>query len=196
MKKLIITTIALILVCICLNSCQHKVVHLGEMQYDDSIVVQSETAYLPAIALYLTNEIGKHYEQAEHCVPYYSIVATDESNSNDVLVWGDFWILNYNLSGDTLKCVSGGNYAGLMHLTPTNAGYKVTDFEQVADGSGYIESARTIFKDHFREFQSIQSDFQGREELRRQALEEYAEANHLKAVMYQDYGWPAKRIRE
>ena len=46
-------------------------------------------------------------------------VEVDESDSADVRVWGDFWVFNYNISGDTLKTVSGGDHPGLFHLVKT-----------------------------------------------------------------------------
>lgn len=69
-----------------------------------------EKTYLNAVEEYLTDEIRRHYTDGDICIPFYTIIDVDDSNRDDIKVKGDFWVLNYNLVGDTLKCVSGGNY--------------------------------------------------------------------------------------
>lgn len=119
----------------------------------------------------------------------------DERNAEDILVWGDFWVFNYNQVGDTLKCVSGGNHPGLMHICQTDNGFKVTAFEQVEDGSRNLLTAKKIFGEKFDAFQAIHSDERKREKLRADVLTSYVKKHNLKASMYQDYGWPAKKLR-
>ncbi len=76
---------------------------------NDTIIVEKETNYFPAIERYFVNQIGKQYAEAEYCVPFQKIVSVDERDAENILVWGDFWVFNYNRSGDTLKTVSGDN---------------------------------------------------------------------------------------
>ena len=111
-------------------------------------VVSEEELCNVAIENYLVNVIGKNYAEAEYCITSPFIVSTDNGNKYDVLVWGDFWVFNYDLSGDTLKTVSGGNHPGLMHLKRTDNGYEVTSFEEVEDGAGNLESSKRIFGDN------------------------------------------------
>lgn len=153
-----------------------------------------ETNYFPAIDRYLVNEIGKHYAKGEHCVPIHSIVTVDERNGEDILVWGDFWVFNYNQVGDTLKCVSGGSHPGLMHIRQTENGFEITGFDQVEDGSRNLQSAKKIFGDKYDAFHTINSDVEAREKLRANGLAVYAKNHNLNATMYQDYGWPAKKL--
>ena len=119
------------------------------------------------------------------------MVATDESNHDDVRVWGDFWVMNYNLAGDTLKTVSGGSHPGLMHLSKTCGRYEVVSFDAVADGHGYTESAKQIFGDYYDAFIAIASDDEKREMKRGRDLALYVQKHGLHAHCYQDYGWPA-----
>ena len=153
-----------------------------------------ETNYFPAIDRYLVNEIGKHYAPGEHCVPIHSIVTVDERNGDDILVWGDFWVFNYNQVGDTLKCVSGGSHPGLMHIRQTEKGFEVTGFDQVEDGSNNLPSAKKIFGDKYDAFHAINSDAEAREKLRAEGLAVYAKNHDISVTMYQDYGWPAKKL--
>ena len=103
-------------------------------------------------------------------------------------------ILKFNGEGDTLKTVSGGNHPGLMHVRQTDAGFEVTGFDQVADGSDNLKSAKQIFGEKFDAFQAIQSDEQKREQIRTEVLAEYVKSHNLAATLYQDYGWPAKEL--
>lgn len=153
-----------------------------------------ETNYFPAIDRYLVNEFGKRYAEGEHCVPIHPIVTVDERNGEDILVWGDFWVFNYNQVGDTLKCVSGGNHPGLMHIRQTENGFEVTSFDQVEDGSRYLPSAKIIFGKKYNTFHTINSDAEARERLRAEGLAVYAKKHNLSVTMYQDYGWQAKKL--
>ena len=170
-----------------------------DKQYENKRVVllnERETTYFPAIDRYLTDSIGSQYAKGEHCVPIHSIVRVDERNTEDILVWGDFWVFNYNQMGDTLKCVSGGSHPGLMHIRQTAKGFEVTAFDQVEDGSRYLPTAKKIFGDKFDAFKTINSDEKNRERLRAEGLATYAKKNGLAVTMYQDYGWPAKKLKE
>lgn len=161
----------------------------------DSLVVEQEITYYPAIERYLVNEFGKNYAEGEYCIPSYSLVDVDEQNAEDILVWGDFWVFSYNQVGDTLKCVSGGSHPGLMHVQQTENGFEVTAFDQVEDGSRYLPTAKKIFGDKYDAFHAINSDGEQREKVRAEGLADYVRKHKLTATMYQDYGWPAKELK-
>jgi hypothetical protein len=168
-----------------------------DRKYENKRVVllnERETNYFPAIDRYLVDSIGSQYAKGEHCVPIHSIVRVDERNAEDILVWGDFWVFNYNQVGDTLKCVSGGSHPGLLHIRQTEKGFEVTAFDQVEDGSRYLPTAKKIFGDKFNAFKTISSDEKNRERLRAEVLATYAKKNGLAVTLYQDYGWPAKKL--
>ncbi len=168
-----------------------------DRKYENKRVVllnERETNYFSAIDRYLVDSIGSQYAKGEHCVPIHSIVRVDERNAEDILVWGDFWVFNYNQVGDTLKCVSGGSHPGLLHIRQTEKGFEVTAFDQVEDGSRYLPTAKKIFGDKFNAFKTISSDEKNRERLRAEVLATYAKKNGLAVTLYQDYGWPAKKL--
>lgn len=168
-----------------------------DKQYENKEVVlinAQETACLLAIDRYLIQEIGCRYAKGEHCVPIHSIVGVDNRNAEDILVWGDFWVFNYNQVGDTLKCVSGGSHPGLMHVRQTEKGFEVMGFDQVEDGSNYLPTAQKIFGERYEAFHAVNSDEQKREVLRAEVLADYVKAHSLAVTMYQDFGWPAKKL--
>lgn len=163
-----------------------------EKAAEDSVaVVENEDSYLTAVDRYLVDSVGSHYQQGEVCIPCAHIVEVDEQNPDSVLVWGDFWVFNYNVVGDTLKTVSGGSHPGLMYVQKTDEGYKVTSFDQVADGSRNLESAKRIFGDKYKAFHAINSDEKKREEVRGNLISKFVKENNLEVKLYQDYGWPA-----
>jgi hypothetical protein len=178
-------------------ACTNKPVTAVENNEESTeAAIEVETSYFPAIDRYLADSVGSQYAKGEYCVPIHSIVGVDERNAEDILVWGSFWVFNYNQVGDTLKCVSGGSHPGLMHVRQTEKGFEVTAFDQVEDGSSYLPTARKIFGDKFDAFQAASSDEQKREELRADALAAYVRKHGLTATLYQDYGWPARKLEK
>ena len=163
----------------------------GNLAFDERPV---ET-YFDAIDEYLVKEIGQHYPEAEAYIPFHSYIAVDESDPEDIKVWGDFWLLNYNQSGDTLKVASGGNHPGLMHVRQIgDTHFEVTSFEPVGDGSNFTPSAKKIFGDKYEAFSTALADDQKREAIRKASVEEYVHRHNLPIHYYQDYGWPAVKI--
>ena len=160
----------------------------------DSIAQEEETTYFPAIHRYLVDSISSQYAEADIRVPLPTVVAVDESNGEDIKVWGEFWVMNFNQAGDTLKMVSGGSHAGLMHIRQTDKGYTVTGFEQVGDGSLFVKTAKQIFGDKYDAFVAVYSDHEKRNRHHEQLLSEYVKKHHLTATMYQDNGQDAKPL--
>ena len=158
-------------------------VTMGEPPADDT--------YSLAIDRFLIDSIGAYYAEGEYCIPTKTIIDVDDKNTEDILVYGDYWVFNYNLVGDTLKTVSGGDHPGLMHVKQTYDRFEVIAFDRVEDGSDYLPSAQKIFGDKFNEFQHISSDEKTREQNRMKTISEYVKKNNIPATMYQDYGWDA-----
>ena len=136
----------------------------------------------------MAEEVGKNFDRADASIPIVSIVHVDYTDPDDVLAYGDFWVYNYDIEGDTLSCVSGGNYPGVMHLGKDGGGYVVTSFDVVADGSDFDESAKALFGENYDAFMKVYSDGGARDELRKITVSDYANLNGLAVTQYQDYG--------
>lgn len=151
--------------------------------------------YFDAINKYLTDIIGKGYATGEVTIPYSDYCSIDDSSAEDIQVFGDFWVENYNVSGDSLLFVSGGNHSGKMHIKKASGGqFFVVGFDAVGDGSEYLPTAKAIFGDRFEEFQKAYSDNEAREETRKAAISEFVKKNNLAVKYYKDYGWPAVQL--
>ena len=152
---------------------------------------RKEQAVRQAISDYLLREIAPFYLQGELCVSSLMMVREE-----DTCVWGDFWVFWYNVSGDTLKTVSGGSHPGMMTLKYEDGYPQVVDFERVEDGSRFMPTAQRIFGDYLDIFMNMHSNESVREAVRREQLSEYVQQNGLDIRYYQDYGWEAKELFE
>ena len=157
---------------------------------------RKELAINKAVDKYLAESLGSQYSQGDVCIPFHTYMAVDESNKKDLQVAGDFWVFNYNVAGDVLNTVSGGNHPGKMHLKQNADGsYTVTSFDAVADGAKYVSSATRIFGKNYQEFQTANSNQQKREEIRQDAISCYVAEHQLPVSSYKDYGWDARPIK-
>ena len=196
MKKTTLWMLAAILICgVSMVSCGNKNAkeEAKEPTQVEQVVSDAELCKA-AVNDYLVNVIGKNYAEAEYCIPSPFVISTNEGNKDDVLVWGDFWVFNYDISGDTLKTVSGGSHPGLMHLKKTDNGFEVTNFEVVEDGEGNLESAKRIFGDNYDAFWEVNSNQEKREDIWLHFIADYVKEHNLPVKMVQDYGWPAVEL--
>ena len=184
MKKILFAFAAMIVLVACGNKQAVAPAENGEVSSD----------YYTALDHYLREQIGGQYAPGEYTIPLSDVVAVNEEDSTDIRIWGDFWVYNYNQVGDTLKCVSGGNHAGLIHICKNGDYFSVSRFDQVEDGSRYLSSAKQIFGEYFESFQLHHSDADNRELERADGLRIFVRDHGLTATMYQDYGWPAKEL--
>ena len=122
------------------------------------------------------------------------IVAEEDCETEIEWVWGDFWVFNYRIAGDTLKTVSGGNHAGKMLICAGEPVWSVCGFEQTEDGAGNEASAKRIFGSHYDIYQNMHSNADVREAVRREQLAEYIRRYNIPVRYYQDYGWPAVEL--
>ena len=160
----------------------------GSRQTRNAETQTTDTTFLPAIHRYLVDSISMHYAEAEIHVPLPTVVAVDDSNADDIRVWGEYWVMNFNQVGDTLKFVSGGSHAGLLHIRQTEKGYEVTAFDQVGDGSLFEKTAKKIFGGKYDAFMAVYSDHEKRMRHHQELLSEYVREHRLTATVYQENG--------
>jgi hypothetical protein len=159
-----------------------------------------EQALRDAVSVYLVREIGSQYSKGDLCVPSLMMVKEEPVNGSEdgglMAVYGDFWIFWYNIVGDTLQTVSGGNHSGRMTLEMQGDKPVVTAFEQTEDGARFEASARRIFADEnfYEMFMALRSNERVREAVRRSQLSDYVRRYEIPVRYYQDYGWPAVEL--
>ena len=199
MKQMRLWMMAAILFCGvgCLTSCNGNA--NADKAAEDTVAAeaaQQGDVIINAINNYLIDSIGAQYAPGEMCIPVIAMTCSDGMKADSVFMWGDYWVFNYKVAGDTLKCVSGGNHPGKMLIKKNDNGeYQVVSFEQVEDGHGNLESAKRIFGEYYDAFHAANSDENYREKARAASIADYVKANKLPVKFYQDYGWPAKEIK-
>lgn len=142
-----------------------------------------------AISSYLVDSIGHLYTKGDLCLPVLMIVAEEDDK-----VYGDFWVFNYRIAGDTIVTVSGGNHSGCLTLDERDEKPVVTCFEQTVDGAGNDASARRIFGSHYEIYQNMHSNSDVSEAVRREQLAEYVRQQNAPYRYYRDYGRQAVQL--
>lgn len=199
MKKMNFWMMVAILFCgtVLMSSCSGNA--NADKAAEDTVAVeanQSGDKLMDAINRYLTDSIGSQYSQGDMCIPIIAMTCSDGMKGDSIFMWGDFWVFNYKVVGDTLKTVSGGNHSGKMLLkSDENGEYQVVSFEQVEDGSGNLESAKRIFGEYYDAYHAANSDEQYREKARAITVADYVKAHNLPVKYYQDFGWPAVELK-
>ena len=193
--RLLFALAVLILLGVCMTtSCKNKASDNQQAEATTDtlpMIEQDHDEYLAAIETYLRT-IGSQYTPGEVCIPSYTVVAINDNDTDYTRVWGDWWVFNYNIVGDTLKCVSGGSHPGLMYLKQNDTHkWIVTSFDQVEDGSRYLPSAKRIFGEYYEAFHKVNSSQEHRDSMRLKQVAYYVKEHNLPVTMLQDSGWPA-----
>lgn len=157
------------------------------------VIEQADTTVEQAVDRFLVDSIANRYGSGKINIPQVKIIDRQQ-NGDTVKVLGDFWVFNYDIAGDTLKCVSGGHHAGMLIVSNEGGAYRVTGFDPVTDGNTFEPSAKRIFGDKYERFHAIYSDSDAREALRDSLTAAYVKAHNLPVKCYQDYGWPARPL--
>lgn len=142
-----------------------------------------------AVTEYIVSEFGSHFPKSDICIPSMTIIHTDTSNPDDILVWGDFWVFTYKLDNDTLLNESGGSFPGLIHLKKSGENYTVTKMDVVADGADNLKSAKIIFGKHYDAFLKINSNDSEKTRVRMKMIYDYINSNKLPIAKIKDSGW-------
>lgn len=156
---------------------------LPEFVYTDG------SPYLNPILDYMKKNYAKHYDPADVLIPAFDFLREDETNPEDIKVWGRFWINNYSLRGTTLMHRNGGAYDGCAHLKKTDGGYEVTSIDMVQDGSDSGPSTERIFgidKELMEGYRASDADFN---DCMASAVHMYSENTGVEIKAWSDYGW-------
>ncbi len=160
----------------------------AQWTYGDYTYTGDDKMY-EAITTYICDELGKNYEASDVGIPTIIEVSRDDSDPDDIKVWGDFWYETYKLVGDTLETQAGGSYPGCMHLKSNGDAYKVESFDVVEDGSNFTESAKEIFGERYDAFMEAYSNDEVKNSKRIEFISEFVSAYSVPATKMKDYGW-------
>ena len=144
---------------------------------------------------YVKDDIGALYGKTDVGIPCPIILDVDVTNPDNVVVKGDFWYYGYKLKGKTLKVDCGGSHPGILHLMKDRDGdYVVIKMDAVEDGTGFDESARTLFGDKYSDFAAEQSNDKLKTKIRNQIVANYVAKYNLPIKYVKDVGCKREKL--
>lgn len=130
----------------------------------------------------------------EKCVeiPTPYIVKIDDSDKNDIKVFGDFYIYGYNMDGSIFVNKNSGSFPGCYHLKEEKNVISVVKKEIAEDGSSFMPSLIKICEgDEALANQVSQvASSDDREVKRIEYVKMYAKNKNIHVTAIKDYGWP------
>ena len=151
---------------------------LADINYDSL-----EAAAYDFLAFHYT----KDYDASNVLIPYVQIVDIDETDGDDVLLYGDYYVWEFAREEDTLVAVSGGHCPGVIHLerfgdAGEGAAYSPKD---VMDEAFTDDDAKTIFGEYYEQYLTLASDDRQVDSGLSQVIADYVAANNLDITKYQ-----------
>lgn len=148
-----------------------------------------EAAWMDALLDDLIKENGGAFESGNVMIPNFVIFRVKDEDPDYVRVWGNFWLMNYELQGQCLKTKNGGSFPGKFTLRRKDGIYQVSERDMVGDGGDHQKDAERIFGEDDELLFAWSTQDQVTEENRKKTIQKYAEERELPLTSYQDPGW-------
>ena len=153
--------------------------------------------YFPEICEYLLEDAEKNLEQGDVTIPAITFIDMDETDTNDIKVWGIFEQYAYNLEEKNLVMCSGAKTPGLFHLKKLEEGAEVVKWDQREDGANADESLKAMCASKTGVYELFKQNENATEQNRTYFVRMYVEDNGLDIDTYQDPGQdPVKLFKE
>ena len=145
---------------------------------------------------YLAFEKEKDADPSYALIPYVNVIAVDDSNEKDVLIYGDYFIMELKKDGDTLVEVSGSHCPGVIHAERFGEGEMAIYSANSMDEGFTDDDVKTLFGKHFKEYTKATSDYEKVDKEKAQIIADYVKANNLEITKYELTGEEAKDLPE
>lgn len=155
-----------------------------------AFVYQGDDPCTGAVCDYILKTYGSLYEACDVSIPSPLILEKDDSDPQDVKLWGIYTLDNYSLVNTTLMTESGGDMPGLLHLKAVDGVWEVTSEDMVGDGEAYEQDVNRIFgmRDGLADrFWNLDDGAATANRL--QYVSDYVKWNGLNITQMQDFGW-------
>ncbi len=147
--------------------------------------------YAPACQ-YIMEKCGVEFEASDIMLPVVNILRVDDSNPEDIKVWGNFKVYNYAKHGTTLMMRNGGSFPGMIHMKKDGSGGFVgISMDLVESGTENGPSIEKIFgvDDKLMEAFRQSNDEKTDKEMILNTIRWYSEDTGIEIAAYEDYGW-------
>ena len=178
MKKVSLSIITLLLV---LSSCTKT-----------NVTVKEDDKVLNAITSYMLDESKSLFGDGKFIeIPTPYIVSIDDSDENDIKVYGNFYIYGYELKNTIFYNVNGASQPGCFHIKNDDSIATVIKKEIAEDGSNNWSSlVRICNGDESLAKKILNPGDELKEDIRIEAVKKYATDNNINITAIKDYGWP------
>lgn len=160
-------------------------------------VYTGENKVVEAIYNYMKPDyINMFGDDSQVYIPAY-VIYQEIDAGDEYLVFGDFHVYGYKLTGNILESESGATMSGCAHLKKAGDAYEVISIEYAGDGEMY-EADLKEFTKNYPEIYDMYFDYQPERDdaIRREFLQMYVTDNNLMIEYYKDYGWEPVKIFE
>ena len=135
------------------------------------------------------------YTLGEVWIPAPLVLHTDETDPQDVRVYGNFWQFRYSLFGGCLATECGGETPAMLRFAKTDAGYRLTEAVTAGDGEDYGADIQRFTAD----VPGLAERFFGADEaeleaVRSEYMRMYRDETGLDVRAYADRFWPEKPL--
>lgn len=165
-----------------------------EFSFDPSIdfTYTGSEKYLKVVTDEMVNMAKEHFGgQGAALIPTPYVVKVDDSDKNDIKVYGDFYIYGYDMNGTIFNCKNAGSYPGCYHLQEKDGKVSFVSKEIAEDGSNNYSSLLKICGNDEDLVKTIYSVVENdKEKTRIEYVKMYANANNLRVYGIKDFGWP------
>lgn len=147
----------------------------------------------------LKKNSGRNAYQNAVYIPYPVILKVNEKD-NKVKVYGNFYSGHYELYGNQLNHVGGGESPAVITFQrEADGSLAFVEIKEAGDGAYYAKDIKEFCKGIqglYEEFMDHDSIRQRANEIRIQMISEYEKANHLGIEYIKDYGWDPIKINK
>lgn len=160
-------------------------------------VYTGDNKAIEAIYNYMRPEYMKMFgDESQIYIPAY-IIYQEVDAGDEYLVFGNFYIHGYKLTGNILESESGASMPGCAHLKQTDNGFEVVSMDFAGDGE-YYEADIREFSSNYPEVYDMYFDYQPDrdKEIREEYIRMYVIDNNLNVEYYKDYGWDPVKLFE
>lgn len=167
----------------------------NSFDYKSLFEYTGDDKYLKVICDDMVKTLGEQFlpEDAK-CVeiPTPYIVKVDDSNKEDIKVFGDFYIYGYTLDGSIFVNKNGGSFPGCYHLKDDNGVISVLNKEIAEDGSSFTSSLNKICGNDEELAKQVAAASSGKDEVEKRVeyVNMYGQNKGINITAIKDYGWP------
>ena len=158
---------------------------LPYFQYNDIYGTDGFDAVEAAAYDYLAFDAEKDYEPSHVMLPCVTVVDVDETNPEDVLIYGDYWLWECAKEEDTLVAVAGGHRPGVIHAQRFGEGetaiYSAVSFDEALTD----KDLEPLFGERYDAYSKVSSDSKATEEKTAKVAADYVRTNGLELTKFQ-----------